>query len=69
MFHSIWKEQSPVSVSYISSSAHLRDVYVYVQLDPILPPSKRQKVIDILQQNKGSFNDMLQITLRLPVCS
>lgn len=69
MFHSIWKEQLPVSVAYISSSTHLHDVYVYVQLDPALPSSKKQQVIDILQQNKGSFDDMLQITLRLPVCS
>ena len=58
-----------MSVSYISSSAHLHDVYVYVQLDPALPPSKKQQVIDILQQNKESFNDMLQITLRLSVGS
>lgn len=67
MFDSIWQSNIPVSISYISSSSPLKDIYVYLGLSPNANASMKEQVENVLKENLNNFNEMMRIVLRLPV--
>lgn len=67
MFDSIWKSNPPVSISFVSSSSGVKDIFVYLRPDPTLSSSSLQSVLNVLKSNQSSFDEMMQVILRLPV--
>lgn len=62
MFDSIWKQNSPISISYISSSAKLQDIYIYVKMKEGSEYDQKT-VLSILNRNKDCFDDMMKVLI------
>ena len=67
MFDSIWQSHAPISVSYISTSSHLKDIFVYLILSSSQSNLTKGEVNKILEENQENFSEMLRIILHLPV--
>lgn len=67
MFDSIWQSHIPISVSYISTSSQLKDIFVYLTLSSSQANSTKEEINTVLEENRENFNEMLRIILHLPV--
>ena len=67
MFESIWKSNPPISVSFVSNSSGVKDIFVYLRPNPTLSSASLQSVMNVLKSNQSSFDEMMQVILRLPV--
>ena len=62
MFDSIWNQQPPISISYISNSTKLQDFYVYITMKENSEVDE-ETVLSILNRNKSGFDDMMKVLL------
>lgn len=62
MFDSIWKQNSPISIAYISSSSKLQDIYIYISMKENSGYDE-QTVLRILNDNKDCFDDMMKVLI------
>ena len=67
MFESIWKSNPPISVSFVSNSSGVKEIFVYLSPNPTLSSASLQSVMNVLKSNQSSFDEMMQVILRLPV--
>lgn len=68
MLDSIWKQNSPISISYISNSAKLQDIYIYVKMKEDSEYDQKT-VLSILNRNKDCFDDMMKVLITKDVSS
>lgn len=67
VFESMWKVDVPVSVTYVSNSSKLHDIFVYLKFADEIDSERKETVSALLESKKPLLADLLQIILKIPV--
>ena len=67
VFESIWRVDAPISVTYVSNSNKLHDIFVYLKFADGIASEEKETVSSFLESKKPLLADLLQIVLKIPV--